>query len=57
MTPNERRAWRVSMILSLRGSKSTLTQSMVEALLLEYEGYEWTEPLNDVKAIRTKMRR
>jgi len=39
MTPEERRANRVSMIMGLRGSRSTLTHSMVEDMLRENEGW------------------
>jgi len=39
MTAEERRAHRVSMIMGLRGSRSTLTHSMVEDMLRENEGW------------------
>ncbi len=39
MTPEERREHRVSMIMGLRGSKSTLTRSMVRDMLNENEGH------------------
>ena len=38
MTPSERRAQRVSLVMGLRGAKSTLTQEKVEDLLEEFEG-------------------
>lgn len=40
MTPTERRAQRVSMIMGLRGSTSTLTREKVEEVLDEVEGHE-----------------
>lgn len=40
MTPAERRAQRVSMIMGLRGSTSTLTYEKVEEVLDEVEGHE-----------------
>ena len=38
MTPAERRAQRVSLVMGLRGHRSTLTKSKVEDLLEEFEG-------------------
>ena len=38
MTPQERRAQRVSMIMGLRGHASTLTQEKVEEVLDDVEG-------------------
>ena len=38
MTPPERRAQRVSLIMGLRGHKSTLTKEKVETLVAELEG-------------------
>lgn len=40
MTPAERRQQRVSMIMGLRGSTSTLTSEKVEEVLDEVEGHE-----------------
>ena len=40
MTPTERRAQRVSMIMGLRGRSSTLTVEKVEEVLDEVEGRE-----------------
>ncbi|MNU34537.1 hypothetical protein D3C71_231200 [compost metagenome] len=40
MTPGERRAQRVSMIMGLRGSTSTLTYEKVEEVLDEVEGHD-----------------
>lgn len=40
MTPAERRAQRVSMIMGLRGSTSTLTYEKVGEVLDEVEGHE-----------------
>lgn len=40
MTPQERRAQRVSMIMGLRGGDSTLTHEKVEEVLDEVEGRE-----------------
>jgi hypothetical protein len=40
MTPEERRAQRVSMIMGLRGHSSTLTHEIVEEVLDEVEGRE-----------------
>jgi len=42
MTPTERRAQRVSMIMGLRGRSSTLTVEKVEEVLDEVEGREAT---------------
>jgi len=38
MSPNERRAQRVSLIMGLRGEKSTLTRESVEVILDDVEG-------------------
>lgn len=38
MTPPEKRAQRVSMVMGLRGHKSTLTKEKVATLLDEFEG-------------------
>jgi len=38
MTPAERRAQRVSLVMGLRGHASTLTKEKVETLLDEIEG-------------------
>ena len=38
MSPVERRAQRVSMVMGLRGHTSTLTKKKVETLLDEFEG-------------------
>jgi len=38
MTPVERRAQRVSLVMGLRGRDSTLTKEKVETLLEEFEG-------------------
>jgi poly-beta-hydroxyalkanoate depolymerase len=38
MTPTERRAQRVSMVMGLRGHSSTLTKEKVQTLLDEFEG-------------------
>lgn len=38
MTPVERRAQRVSMVMGLRGHSSTLTKEKVETLLDDLEG-------------------
>ena len=38
MTPIERRAQRVSLVMGLRGNSSTLTKGKVETLLEEFEG-------------------
>ena len=38
MTPAERRAQRVSLVMGLRGHRSTLTRSKVEELLEEFDG-------------------
>lgn len=38
MSPNEKRAQRVSMVMGLRGHKSTLTKEKVATLLDEFEG-------------------
>lgn len=38
MSPAERRAQRVSMVMGLRGHESTLTRDKVETLLDELEG-------------------
>lgn len=40
MTPAERREQRVSMIMGLRGSTSTLTREKVEEVLDEVEGHD-----------------
>jgi hypothetical protein len=40
MSPAERRAQRVSMIMGLRGSTSTLTSEIVEKVLDEVEGHD-----------------
>lgn len=40
MTPVERRAQRVSLIMGLRGHKSALTKETVEDVLEEVEGHE-----------------
>jgi hypothetical protein len=40
MSPQERRAQRVNMILGLRGHNSTLTQEKVEEVLDDVEGRE-----------------
>lgn len=40
MTPAERRSQRVSMIMGLRGSTSTLTSEKVEEVLDEVEGHD-----------------
>jgi len=39
MTPDERRAQRVSLVLGLRGNHSTLTKEKVETLIEEFEGH------------------
>jgi poly-beta-hydroxyalkanoate depolymerase len=38
MSPTERRAQRVSLVMGLRGHKSTLTKEKVETLFQEFEG-------------------
>lgn len=38
MSPTERRAQRVSLVMGLRGHASTLTREKVETLLEEFEG-------------------
>lgn len=38
ITPEERRAQRVSMIMGLRSKQSTLTRDRVESMLDEFEG-------------------
>ena len=38
MSPNEKRAQRVSLVYGLRGHSSTLTKEKVETLLDEIEG-------------------
>lgn len=38
VTPDERRAQRVSMIMGLRSKKSTFTREKVESMLDEFEG-------------------
>lgn len=38
MSPTERRAQRVSLVMGLRGHKSTLTKEKVETLFEEFEG-------------------
>jgi hypothetical protein len=38
MSPSEKHKQRVSMIMGLRGSRSTLTREKVETLLEEIEG-------------------
>lgn len=38
MTPPEKRAQRISMVMGLRGHKSTLTEEKVATLLDEFEG-------------------
>ena len=38
MTPSERRAQRVSLVMGLRGANSTLTNEKVNVVLEEYEG-------------------
>jgi poly-beta-hydroxyalkanoate depolymerase len=38
MSPTEKRAQRVSMVMGLRGHTSTLTKEKVETLLEEFEG-------------------
>jgi poly-beta-hydroxyalkanoate depolymerase len=40
MTPSEKRNQRVSMIMGLKGHKSTLTREQVEELMEEHEGHE-----------------
>lgn len=39
MTPDERRAQRVSLVMGLRGGSSTLTREKVETLIEEFEGH------------------
>ncbi|WP_294392026.1 hypothetical protein [uncultured Sphingomonas sp.] len=39
MTPDERRAQRVSLVMGLRGANSTLTKEKVETLIEEFEGH------------------
>jgi len=39
MTPDERRAQRVSLVMGLRGGHSTLTKEKVETLIEEFEGH------------------
>lgn len=39
MTPNERRAQRVSLIMGLQDKKSSLTREKVESMLDEVEGH------------------
>jgi len=39
MTPDERRAQRVSLVMGLRGRSSTLTKEKVETLIEEFEGH------------------
>jgi hypothetical protein len=40
MTPAERRAQRVSLIMGLRGDRSTLTREKVEEVLDDVEGHD-----------------
>ncbi len=42
MTPVERRAQRVSLIMGLRGHQSALTKEKIEDILDEVEGHETT---------------
>jgi hypothetical protein len=39
MSPKERRAQRVSLVMGLRGDSSTLTHAKVEEILDEVEGH------------------
>jgi poly-beta-hydroxyalkanoate depolymerase len=39
MTPSERHAQRVSLVMGMRGKSSTLTREKVETLLDEIEGH------------------
>ena len=39
MTPKERHAQRVSLVMGMRGRSSTLTREKVETLLEEIEGH------------------
>jgi len=46
MSPTERRAQRVSLIMGLRGHRSTLTREKVEEVLDDVEGHD--APSEDV---------